>query len=420
MTEGLVSGLTASDPLDIGDVLTAAYVHIPFCRRRCFYCDFPISVVGDRLRGETSRSIQTYVEDLCREIRATPSLGQPLSSIFFGGGTPSLLSGPQVWQILDTLTQQFGVADNPEISMEMDPATFDLAHISAYRQAGVNRVSLGVQAFQDELLQACGRTHCRADIKVAIALIRDANIENWSLDLIAGLPHQTLTQWQTTLAEAIALGPQHISAYDLVLEPGTVFGKRFDPGEAPLPNDELTAQMYRIASTTLQGAGYDHYEISNYAQSGYACRHNQVYWRNGSYYGFGMGATSYVQGKRFSRPRTRDAYGQWLATYLETGCIDAPIASAADRLFETFMLGLRRLQGVNLQPLGLWGSSTIATTFRQHLDPYCTAGWVQFSPDGTMSLTDPEGFLFSNQVLVTVWQALTEPQPATVQAELRF
>jgi coproporphyrinogen III oxidase-like Fe-S oxidoreductase len=189
----------------VWDVPIAAYVHIPFCRRRCFYCDFPVSVIGDRLRGETSLSIQQYVNWLCQEIRVTPSQGQPLATIFFGGGTPSLLAAEQVRQILEALAQQFGLLDSPEISMEMDPGTFTLDHIQDYRQAGVNRVSLGAQAFQDQLLHDCGRTHQVADINEAINLLRQAGIKNFSLDLISGLPHQTLEQWQDSLAKAIGL-----------------------------------------------------------------------------------------------------------------------------------------------------------------------------------------------------------------------
>jgi putative oxygen-independent coproporphyrinogen III oxidase len=388
---------------------TAAYVHIPFCRRRCFYCDFPVSVVGDRLRGETSLGIGYYVGWLCQEIKATPPQGSPLQTIFFGGGTPSLLSVEQVHQIIETLTQHFGLAESPEISMEMDPGTFTLEHVQGYRQAGVNRVSLGSQAFQDDLLIDCGRTHRVQDIYEAVERLRQTGYENLSLDLISGLPNQTLGQWEESLEKAIALCPQHISAYDLVLEPGTVFGKRLEPGEGPLPTDELSAQMYRIASQALRGAGYTHYEISNYAQAGFECRHNLVYWRNGSYYGFGMGAASYGQGQRSSRPRTQQTYRQWLERYMEKGGqLEEPLTSVEDQLFETFMVGLRRTQGVNLQALALrFGSIWVEPVVRA-LQPFQEQGWVQYgSEEGCVQLIDPEGFLFSNQILVALWEALS-------------
>jgi putative oxygen-independent coproporphyrinogen III oxidase len=391
------------------DLPTAAYVHIPFCRRRCFYCDFPISVIGDRLRGETSLSIQQYVNWLCQEIRATQPQSKPLKTIFFGGGTPSLLAVEQVHQIIDTLAQQFGLAEQPEISMEMDPGTFTLTQIQGYQQAGVNRVSLGSQAFQDELLRDCGRTHRTQDIYTAVDLLRQAGYDNLSLDLISGLPNQTLAQWEDSLNAAIALAPQHLSAYDLVIEPGTVFGKRFEPGEGPLPSDDSTAHMYRLASQTLQTGGYRHYEISNYAQPGFECRHNLVYWRNASYYGFGMGAASYLQGKRFSRPRSRANYAQWLETYIEQGgYIEAPITSANDHLFETFMVGLRRTQGVALSALAQRFGTAFIEPLLQRLQPYRESGWVELTPEDDLRLSDPEGFLFSNVILVAVWEAIAE------------
>jgi putative oxygen-independent coproporphyrinogen III oxidase len=390
---------------------TAAYVHIPFCRRRCYYCDFPISVIGDRLRGEASGSIVQYVDWLCQEILATRSNlgGQSLHTIFFGGGTPSLLSATQVDQVIQTLARQFSLADSLEVSMEMDPGTFTLQQVKDYRQAGVNRVSLGSQAFQDDLLQNCGRTHTVKDIYEAVDWVNQAGIENLSLDLISGLPNQTLTQWKESLQAAIALNPQHISAYDLVVEPGTVFGKCYEPGECPLPTDDLAAQMYRSASGLLRAAGYHHYEISNYAKDGYSCAHNQTYWRNDAYYGFGMGATSYVEGQRFSRPRNRADYAQWLEAYIQQeGRIDWPTTSASDRLFETLMLGLRRSQGVNLSLLSQQFDLALVERFSTCLKPYQVQGWVVLKPDGTLYLSDPEGFLFSNPVLVSLWETLSE------------
>jgi putative oxygen-independent coproporphyrinogen III oxidase len=389
----------------------AAYVHIPFCRRRCYYCDFPISVIGDRLRGEASGSIVQYIDWLCQEIRATSisSGGKSLQTIFFGGGTPSLLSAAQVDRLIETLSEQFRLADPLEVSMEMDPGTFTLEQLEAYRKAGVNRVSLGAQAFQDELLQRCGRTHMVSEIYEAVNWVRRAGIENLSLDLISGLPDQTLAQWEASLQAAIAIDPNHISAYDLVVEPDTVFGKRYEPGEFPLPTDDLAAQMYRSASEMLRAAGYDHYEISNYARDGYQCVHNQTYWRNDAYYGFGMGATSYIQGQRFSRPRNRSDYAQWLETYIrQEGRIDCPTVSASDCLFETLMLGLRRTQGVNLQALGQQFDLALVERLSSCIEPYQAQGWVVLKEDGTLHLSDPEGFLFSNRVLVSLWENLSD------------
>ncbi|MGB7415730.1 MAG: radical SAM family heme chaperone HemW, partial [Thermosynechococcaceae cyanobacterium] len=381
---------------------TSAYIHIPFCRRRCFYCDFPISVVGDRQRGETSEVMETYVNALCKEIEVTPREGKPLQTIFFGGGTPSLLSVKQLEVILSTLQNCFGFAAHPEISMEMDPGTFSLAQLQGFCGAGINRISLGTQAFQDNLLQVCGRSHSVAQIYESIEMIAQVGLANFSLDLISGLPQQTLAQWEMSLDCAIAIHPTHLSTYDLVLEPTTAFGKRYQPGHQPLPTDETAAQMYRLATQRLSAAGYRHYEVSNYARPGFECRHNQVYWRNEAYYGFGMGATSYVNLQRFNRPRTRETYLAWVEDLIAAqGHIDCPIDTQQDRLLETLMLGLRLAEGLRISDLQQQFGIEAVTQIIQCLESYPDWGLVDHNT-GTLRLTDPEGFLFSNQVLVSL------------------
>ncbi|WP_439346088.1 radical SAM family heme chaperone HemW [Vacuolonema iberomarrocanum] len=383
----------------------AAYVHIPFCRRRCFYCDFPISVVGDTRRGENSGAIAQYVTQLCTEIRRTPNLGTPLQTIFFGGGTPSLLAVEQLETVLTVLKQQFGLAANAEISMEMDPGTFDLAHVQGYHACGVNRISLGVQAFQAELLQACGRTHQPDDIPIAVEQVRRAGIDNLSLDLISGLPHQTLEQWTFSLEQAIALTPQHLSVYDLIVEPGTAFARRYKPGDKPLPSDTLTAEMYRLAQQTLSTAGFQHYEISNYAKPGYGCRHNLRYWENRAYYGFGMGAASYMQGQRFSRPRTRREYFEWLEAGMP---MDDPVATEGDRLLDRLILGLRLANGLSLTTLEQeFGHDTVAQILTT-LKPYEERGWVACQLNQHLRLSDPDGFLFSNTILAALFEQFSD------------
>ncbi len=404
-------------------VPSSAYVHIPFCRRRCYYCDFPVSVVGDRLRGETSGTISQYVEVLCKEIAITPALGQPLKTVFFGGGTPSLLAVNQLGHILEKLDQRFGIWAGAEISMEIDPGTFDLNQLQGYRAAGVNRLSLGVQAFQTELLQVCGRSHTVSDVWAAVELIRQVGVPDFSLDLISGLPHQTLEQWQATLDFAVAIAPTHISIYDLTIEPVTAFGRYYQPGVHPLPTDETTVDMYRQGRQVLTAAGYEHYEISNYAQPGHQCRHNWVYWENRPYYGFGMGAASYVQGQRFNRPRKTGEYYPWVEQLIAAeGVIDCPQTPLAEVLLETLMLGLRLQEGVSLSTLAqVFGENTVERIWTC-LQPYHRQGWVeivgtdgeaiatldagQLRTSGQLRLTDPEGFLFSNVVLAALFNQL--------------
>jgi oxygen-independent coproporphyrinogen-3 oxidase len=390
---------------DIGwGIPSSAYVHIPFCRRRCFYCDFPVFVVGNNSRGENSGTIGEYVEVLCQEIRIAPTYSQPLETIFFGGGTPSLLSTAQLQSILTTLEQRFGIASGVEISMEIDPGTFDFAHIAGYRSLGVNRVSLGVQAFQEELLKTAGRSHSLIDIFTAIELIHKVEIPEFSLDLISGLPYQSLAQWQDSLTQAVAATPTHISIYDLTIEPGTAFNRYYKPGDHPLPTDETTVKMYQMGQKTLTDAGYEHYEISNYAQPGHQCQHNRVYWQNRPYYGFGMGAASYIQGKRFTRPRKTQEYYQWLKN---GAVIDCEITPQADVLLETLMLGLRLAEGISL--------NSLATNFGNHqveriqscLQPYFAQGWVKIVGD-RLRFSDPDGFIFSNVMLAKLFEELGE------------
>jgi oxygen-independent coproporphyrinogen-3 oxidase len=405
----------------------SAYLHIPFCRRRCYYCDFPISVVGDRsllvpgepLQGSNSGTIAQYVEVLCQEIQLAPVPAQPLETVFLGGGTPSLLSVSQLNQILEVLHQRLGIAATAEISMEMDPGTFDLAQLQGYRAAGITRVSLGVQAFQAELLAVCGRSHTIHDIGVAVDLIHRVAIPSFSLDLISGLPHQTLSQWHDSLKQAIALQPNHVSCYDLTIESMTPFGRQYKPGQSPLPSDETTAQMYRLAQQILTTAGYDHYEISNYAQPGYQCRHNRVYWENRPFYGFGMGATSYLQRERFARPRKTREYAAWVekmhqqsrGSAQEALPLDALTTSSllpgssSDTLLDTLMLGLRLAEGLSRQNLEEKFGQAIVEKICQCLSRYEAEGWVQISRD-RLCLNDPEGFLFSNVMLTDLFEVL--------------
>ena len=389
------------------DAPQAAYVHIPFCRRRCFYCDFPIAVAGDRARGETSPRMQSYVDHLCREIQITPALGASLKTVFFGGGTPSLLAVAQVEQILQALSDRFGIESNAEISMEMDPGTFDRAALTTLRQLGVNRVSLGVQSFTDAQLEACGRTHRLADVHQAIDDLHAAAIPVWSLDLISGLPHQTIENWKIALETAISHQPQHLSIYDLTVEPNTVFHRRYTAGEAPLPTDDQTATMYRLAQSILTQAGYDHYEVSNYAQSGYQCQHNRVYWENRPFYGFGMGAASYTQGQRFQRPRTTHEYADWLQTYEAAGGqLAVEPVTTGDRWLDRLMMGLRLAEGISLKDLVDEFGAERVTQLQKCLQPYRQQGWI--AADGEQAtvvrFTDPEGFLFSNVVLIKLFE----------------
>jgi len=389
----------------------SAYVHIPFCRRRCYYCDFPVAVVGDKLRGEISGAIAQYVDVLCREIAITAKSQQPLTTVFFGGGTPSLLSVAQLEQILQALDQRFGIEASAEVSMEIDPGTFNLVQLQGYQAAGINRVSLGAQAFQPELLGACGRSHTVDEIYAAVEMIQQAGLTNFGLDLISGLPGQTLEQWQTSLEAAVALAPTHLSTYDLTIEPVTAFGRRYQPGTYPLPTEDTTAQMYCLATQVLPTSGFQHYEVSNYARPGYQCRHNRVYWKNQPYYGFGMGATSYTQQQRFTRPRKRQEYFEWVESLAASGgIIRAHKNTKTDVLLETLMLGLRLSEGLQVEDLEQQFGESAVQQILDCLAAYQSQGWVELPAfhlsRGRIRLSDPQGFLFSNVILSALWAEL--------------
>jgi oxygen-independent coproporphyrinogen-3 oxidase len=407
----------------MSSAIQGVYLHIPFCRRRCYYCDFPISVIGDRPSLATDSPIQAYVDLLCREITLTPGEGQAIQTVFFGGGTPSLLPVHAFVQILDTLDRQLGIAPNAEISMEIDPGTFDREQLLGFQQAGINRFSLGIQAFQEDLLQVCGRSHSLRESYQAISLFQDLGITHYSFDLISGLPTQTLDQWQESLEIAIAFRPPHLSCYDLVLEPVTAFGKRYQPGASPLPTDVQAAEMYRLAQRLLTGAGYQHYEISNYALPGYQCRHNRLYWENRFYYGFGMGAASYTQGQRLNRPRDRQSYRDWVNALADPpGERGVPGESPCDRLLETLMLGFRLAEGLAIADLMEQFGQEVVTQIYDTLIPYEKEGWIQaISSDhqplslqdarlgiDRIYLRDPEGFLFSNTILASLFATFAE------------
>ncbi len=398
--------------LTIDVLIKSAYLHIPFCRRRCFYCDFPITVLGDKGGNRYSNWQQEYVDFICQEIEITASYQtNNLETIFFGGGTPSLLAIEGLTKILETLSQCFTINKNAEISLEIDPATFDLDKLKTYQKLGINRVSLGVQSFQDNLLEKCGRTHTQKDIYQSVEWINQAGFDNWSLDLISGLPHQTITDWSESLIKAIELSPKHLSCYDLVLEPTTVFGKKYQAGDNPLPADETTAQMYKMASEKLTQAGYIHYEISNYAKKGYQCQHNQVYWYNQPYYAFGMGASSYYDNQRFTRPRTRQEYFVWLEKLRkQQGKLDVNNLTENDRLLETLMLGLRLKEGVNLADINIKFGQETSGEILKCLSDFIKQKLVNYNQNTQqLTLTDPEGFLYSNTVLTALFTQFDRP-----------
>ena len=298
---------------------TSLYFHIPFCTHRCAYCDFNTDAGKEEL-------ILAYVEALCQEIEFVGNRVEsnqlemeaplPIHTIFFGGGTPSLLSPTQFQSIFKSIRSVFALTDDAEITMEANPGTVSYENLLELRSIGINRISYGVQSANTEELHMLERAHNFFDVIEAVTSARKAGFDNLNLDLIYGLPEQTLSTWQTTLKRILDLHPEHISAYALTLEHGTPFGRWSSRGLLPLPDPDLAADMYEWASETLETNGYVQYEISNWAkdrasseagqsrdaqdQPAFACRHNLQYWRSLSYLAFGAGAHGYAHGYRYS------------------------------------------------------------------------------------------------------------------------
>lgn len=313
------------------------YIHIPFCASKCAYCDFA-SFPGRE--GDWSR----YFDALWGELDGwRPALaGYEIRTAFFGGGTPTLVPAEYIVETLNRARRMAPFADDAEVTIEGNPGTLTPEKLAAYRAAGVNRLSLGAQSFDDGLLESLGRIHTAAQIGEAVAMARAAGFDNISLDLMYALPGQTMKQWRETLESAVALGVEHLSAYSLIVEPGTPMAGRVDRGEARLPDDDAVNAMQRLAVETLAAAGYARYEISNYARPGRECRHNLVYWDRGEYLGLGCAAHSLVDGRRFANPAALDAYLSGVRRTGETRL------TRRDAMEETVMLSTRTVRGLDL------------------------------------------------------------------------
>ncbi|GCE65565.1 radical SAM protein [cyanobiont of Ornithocercus magnificus] len=406
----------------------SAYLHIPFCYRRCHYCDFAIVPLGNsagRTTGTGQTLINSYLKLLHWEIALTPS-GPPLATVYIGGGTPSLLTASQIRELLDALSQHYGLLPGAEITLEMDPASFGQVDLKAILATGVNRISLGGQSFDDAVLKSLGRRHCRQDLLDSCNWLdltyRQGQLVSWNLDLIHSLPGQTHSSWLGQLIQAVASSAPHLSIYELSVEPGTVFYRRWQHGKLALPDEDVTSQFTQATNNVLNKAGYSRYEISSYAWPGHASRHNRTYWSHSGWWAFGLGATSAPWGERLARPRTLEAYRHWLITMDRQGVHHSLLAQLARpaTLDDILLVGLRRREGVDADHEAKrcgWSAA-----LREEYLPDLKRRWSKFLEYGWLEqrgrrwrLTDPEGMGLSNQVLVEVilwWDSL----PACVAA----
>lgn len=362
--------------------LAGVYLHIPFCKSRCSYCDFATDVWRD------SSSVDRYVDAICSEIRHSIFDDRySADTIYFGGGTPSLLSPKQVEQILIQIDLKFEISDprSIEITMEMNPATVTPETLSAYRELGVNRASFGVQTFNDRDLKLLARGHDANDARKTYLMLREAGFSNISLDLIAGLPGQTLDDWKRNLDEAIAMSPEHISLYLLEIHEGTPLAEQVRSGRRRPIDDELAAEMYELMLDDLAAAGYQQYEISNFAKPGFASRHNTKYWTLVPVFGFGVSAHSFDGKQRYANIRDTASY----VNAVESGTSPENFREKIDRESESIFLGLRLERGVKLD-------QDAFAKYKNEIDPLIADDLI-FSENGMIKLTR-RGKLFSNEV----------------------
>ena len=366
------------------------YIHVPFCRSKCQYCDFySLSVKDDKL-------MDGYLSAICAHIREAGALapGYKVDTIYFGGGTPSFFGAEGMATILTTIRRNFDVDNKAEITFEANPDTVSDKLLSRLRAEGFNRVSLGIQTDDDEVLKKLGRPHSYAQAMSAFHRIRKAGFRNISVDLMYGLPGQTLSAWQSTLENVLTLNPEHISCYGLKLEPGTPMYDYRD--YAKLPDDDAQADMYLAAVEILKSHGFRQYEISNFARKGLYSRHNMKYWTGGEYLGFGPSASSDFAGKRFTLVRSLPAYIKGIR---EQGIIIDEVQEIPmrERAGEYLMMRLRTVSGISAEDyerMFLLSFEPIA----EQLERNRQLGYVARTEDNRWHLT-PKGFLISNTII---------------------
>ena len=316
---------------------TSAYVHIPFCTQICYYCDFSKVFIKNQ-------PVDSYLEHLLEEFQSYDI--QKLRTLYIGGGTPTALSAPQLEVLLKGLTKNLDLSALEELTIEANPGDLDADKIAVLKNSAVNRVSLGVQTFDDKMLKKIGRSHLEKDIYENIDRLKLAGFDNISIDLIYALPGQTMEQVKDNVAKAIGLDIPHMSLYSLILENHTVFMNRMRRGKLPLPKEELEAEMFEYIIAELERAGFEHYEISNFSKSGFESRHNLMYWDNAEYYGIGAGASGYVNGVRY---KNHGPIRHYLSAVEEGNArITEEHLSQKEQMEEEMFLGLRKKSGVSM------------------------------------------------------------------------
>ena len=367
------------------------YVHIPFCKRKCLYCDF-LSFAGLDCQAN-------YTDALLRDIQThggTEIADPTVTSVFIGGGTPSLMPEGTYERLFSAIRERFSLAENAEITIECNPGTVTGEKLAEYRRAGINRLSFGAQSADDAELRMLGRIHTWNEVCSSVSLAREACFDNINIDLMMNLPGQTKERVLASIDRTVALGPEHISAYSLILEEGTQFYERYAEHPELLPDEDAAAETYEAAVDRLARHGYAQYEISNFAKPGFACRHNIGYWKREEYLGIGLGAASLIGTKRFSVTRDLSSYMKELSYESIEELTDRDIRN------ETVMLKLRMNEGIDLRYLADCFGSEYAERIGERTEQYEKQGLVEKC--GSVRRFTVRGMLVSNSILADLME----------------
>ncbi|WP_198510295.1 radical SAM family heme chaperone HemW [Bacillus solitudinis] len=371
-------------------MITAAYVHIPFCEHICHYCDFNKVFLKNQ-------PVDDYIQSLLTEMKLTMNQTptKKLTSIYVGGGTPTALSAKQLEQLLKGMNEILPVKEIEEYTVEVNPDSCDESKLIVLKEAGVNRLSMGVQSFDQHLLEGIGRTHSKESIKMAIEKCREIGFSNISIDLMFGLPQQSPSQFSATLEQAIALEIEHISAYSLKVEEKTVFYNRLRKGQLPLPTEDDEVMMYEMLQSELMKADFHQYEISNFGKRGYASKHNLVYWNNQEYYGFGAGAHGYVNGVRTQNHGPVSKYIKAINEGKLPYLIEHQV-TRVEQLEEAMFMGLRKTEGISKTDFNRRYGFSVEELYSTQLENLFERGLLEDKHD-FLRLTS-EGILLGNEV----------------------
>lgn len=379
----------------------AVYIHIPFCTNKCFYCDFNSYVLKDQ-------PVMDYLRALDREMELTVQATPPeeIKTIFVGGGTPTVLNPQEMEYFLNSVRRHFpNWADDIEFTMEANPGTTDAEKLAVMKAGGVNRVSFGVQAFQNELLSGIGRIHNTDDVYRSLENARNAGLHNLSIDLMFGLPNQTVEMLDYSVSRALELGLPHYSIYSLKVEENTLFHTLYQKNQLPLPGEEDELKMYLLLMDRMKAAGYKQYEISNFAKPGYESRHNITYWRNEDYYGLGAGAHGYVKRRRHINIKGVNPYVEACKQGLPR--LEQFEVTKEEAMEDFVMVGLRMLDGIRLSDFAEQFGSSLEETFRSPLHKMTSAGLLEMHEDHGGYRLSEKGVLFGNEVFAEFIGALT-------------